>query len=74
MPGLLVSSLLDFAMMEISKEDFENRFQETLDNLIENMAGNADIGVREFYHTTCLLENLSFFGPVIYGLLQKPKR
>ena len=60
--------------MELSKEDFERKFGDTLDTLIETMADNADIGVREFYHATILLENLSFFGPVIYGLLQKPKR
>ncbi len=60
--------------MEISQEDFETQFRETLDTLIQNMADNSEIGLKEFYNMTCVLENLSFFGPVIYNLLQKPKK
>ena len=38
------------------------------------MADHSEIGLEEFYHMTCVLENLSFFGPFLYDLLQKSKR
>jgi hypothetical protein len=59
--------------MEISEEDFDSRFKETLDTLIEQMADNAEVSPERFYHMTCVLENLSIFGPFLYGLLQKSK-
>jgi hypothetical protein len=57
--------------MEISKEEFDNKFRETLDTLIQEMAENSEINVEKFYTMTCFLENLAFFSPVIYGFLQK---
>ncbi len=59
--------------MEITKEQFDNQFKETLDNLLEEMAENSEISVNKFYNMTCILENLAFFSPVIFGLLQKSK-
>jgi hypothetical protein len=38
------------------------------------MADDPEVRPEAFYHMTCVLENLSFFGPFLYGLLQKPKR
>lgn len=60
--------------MQINEEDFERQFQERLDALIQNMAAHPEIGLQEFYTMTCILENLSFFSPVIYDLLQKSKQ
>jgi hypothetical protein len=60
--------------MQISEEDFECQFRETLDTLIETLADHPEIDLKEFYTMTCVLENLSFFGPVIYDLLQKSKQ
>ena len=60
--------------MDITKEEFDNQFRETLDSFIEGMAENAEVDLKKFYSMTCFLENLSFFSPVIYGLIEKPKK
>ncbi len=59
--------------MEISKEEFDTQFAETLDKLVEAMAENAEIDPKKFFSMACILENLRFFSPVIYDALQKPK-
>jgi hypothetical protein len=59
--------------MEISKEEFDRKFQETLELIIKQMAENPEIQVDKFYHMTYFMENLAFFSPVIFDLLQKPK-
>ncbi len=60
-------------VMEISEEEFDRQYRETLDALLRRMADEPQVGLREFYHAACVLENISFFGPFLYGLLQKPK-
>jgi hypothetical protein len=60
--------------MEISKEEFDNQFRETLDTLIQNMAESPEVNVNNFYHMTCVLENLAFFSPVIFDLIQQSKK
>jgi hypothetical protein len=60
--------------MEISKEEFDSKFRETLDTLIEGMAENSEINLEKFYTMTCVLENLSFFSPVIFDFIQKSKK
>jgi hypothetical protein len=59
--------------MDITKEEFDHKFTETLDKLVEAMAENADIDPGKFFGMACLLENLRFFSPVIYDALQKSK-
>jgi hypothetical protein len=60
--------------MEMTKEEFEKRFMESLDALLVAMAENPDIDPKKFFNMACILENLSFFGPVIYGVIQKGKQ
>ena len=60
--------------MEISKEEFDEQFKASLDNLLEGMAENAEIDVKKFYTMACILENLSFFSPVFYGILKESKK
>jgi hypothetical protein len=60
--------------MEINKEDFDAQFRETLDALIQRMAENSEVNVTNFYSMTCILENLAFFSPVIFDLIQKSKK
>ncbi|MBD0257963.1 MAG: hypothetical protein ICV83_19795 [Cytophagales bacterium] len=60
--------------MPLTEEEFDNQFKETLDGLVQHMADNSEVSPEAFYHMTCVLENLSFFGPFLYDLLQKPKR
>ncbi len=60
--------------MQLSEEEFDNQFKQTLDGLVQHMADNSEVSPEAFFHMTCVLENLSFFGPFLYDLLQKPKR
>lgn len=57
----------------MTKEEFDIQFRETLDFLVEAMAENSEIDVKKFYGMTCFLENLAFFSPVIYGIIEDSK-
>jgi hypothetical protein len=56
--------------MEMTKTEFENTFKEMLDHMLEDLAVNPEIDVKKFYGMVCFLENLSYFWPVIYGLIE----
>ena len=60
--------------MEISKEEFEETFQEGIDNLLKGMAENPAIAVDKFYSMACFLENIAFFSPVLYGAISKTQK
>jgi hypothetical protein len=60
--------------MEMTKEEFDDKFREVLDTLVEGMAENSEIDVKKFYGLACFMENLTFFSPVIYGLLENTKK
>jgi len=56
--------------MEMTQEEFDANYAQALDNVLEAMADNPEVDVKRFYSMTCILENLRFFSPVLYGLLQ----
>lgn len=58
----------------MTKEEFDEKFTGTLDALVEVMAENPDIDPEKFYSMTCILENLRFFSPVLYGAIQSKKK
>ena len=58
----------------MTEEEFNIRYKETLDALVVAMAENPEIDPKRFFHLACVLENISFFGPVIYSAIQKPKK
>jgi len=60
--------------MEITKEEFDDKIRETADGLLLTMAEHEDINPEKFYSMTCILENLAFFSPVIYGALKNKKK
>ncbi|MDX5419798.1 MAG: hypothetical protein LPK09_11330 [Hymenobacteraceae bacterium] len=60
--------------MNLTKEEFDQRFVETLDVLLQKMADNEDIDVNKFYSMACMLENIRFFSPVLYGVLKAAKK
>lgn len=59
--------------MDISPEEFNNRFKDTVDNLLVAMAEHTDIPPDKFYSMACILENLAYFSPVIYGAIRESK-
>lgn len=58
----------------MTKEEFDDKFRASLDALIEGMAENSEIDVKKFYGMTLFLENLAFFSPVLYGLVENAKK
>jgi hypothetical protein len=60
--------------MEITKEEFDDKFRETLDALLVAMAEHEGVAPEKFYNMACMLENLAFFSPVIYSVLQQSKK
>jgi len=56
--------------MKMTKEEFDNSYAQALTNIIVAMAENPEIDPKNFYSMTCILENLRFFSPVIYGAIQ----
>lgn len=60
--------------MDLTKEEFNDKIQETMDNILLAMAEHEDINPEKFYSMTCILENLAFFSPVIFGALKNSKK
>lgn len=60
--------------MELTKEEFDTRFAETLDALLVTMAESPDIDVRKFYSMTFILENLRYLSPVLFGMIQQSQK
>ncbi|HEV7350856.1 hypothetical protein [Telluribacter sp.] len=60
--------------MEMTKEEFDERFVETLDALLVSMAESPEIDVNKFYNMTCILENLRFFSPVLFATIQNARQ
>ena len=56
--------------MDITKEEFSDKFSETVDTLLVALAEHSEIDLEKFYSMACILENLAFFSPVIYGAIQ----
>jgi hypothetical protein len=60
--------------MEMTEEEFDTRYKAALDNFLEAMAENSEVDLKRFYSMACILENLSFFSPGLYGVLQNAKK
>ncbi|MHC2990404.1 hypothetical protein OB13_01965 [Pontibacter sp. HJ8] len=58
--------------MKMTEEEFNATYAGALDALLEVMAENAEIDPEKFYSMACILENLRFFSPVLYGAIRKP--
>ena len=59
--------------MELTKEEFDIKIRETMDNLITAMAEHEDINPEKFYNMTCILENLAFLVRLFTELLNPKK-
>ncbi|ALI97761.1 hypothetical protein [Rufibacter tibetensis] len=56
--------------MKMTEKEFDENFVQTLDAFLVSMAESSDVDLDKFYTMTCLLENLRFFSPVLYGALK----
>ncbi|HEY8401696.1 MAG TPA: hypothetical protein VIK89_10560 [Cytophagaceae bacterium] len=59
--------------MQLSKEEFESRLNESQDILLNAMANDPEIDLEKFYTMTCILENITFFSGIIYSVLKEKK-
>ncbi|PVY39739.1 hypothetical protein [Pontibacter virosus] len=57
----------------MTEEEFDATFTYTLDVLLATMAEEPEIDPEKFYNMACILENLRFFSPVLYGVMQQKK-
>ncbi|CAN5750099.1 hypothetical protein BH24BAC1_BH24BAC1_25510 [soil metagenome] len=57
----------------MTEEEFTKRYKETLDALVVAMAENPAIEPKKFFDMAVVLENISFFGPIIYTAMRKSK-
>ena len=64
----------DTHIIEMTEQEFNDKYKATLDTLLEAMAENEEIDPNKFYSMACILENLSFFGPVIFGAIKNTKK
>ncbi|MFD2513592.1 hypothetical protein ACFSRY_06920 [Pontibacter locisalis] len=53
--------------MEMTEQEFDKKFTDTLDALLTAMAESSEVDPDKFYSMACILENLRFFSPVLYG-------
>lgn len=59
--------------MQITQEEFDDKFREGLDALLAALAEHEQIAPEKFFSMACMLENLAFFSPVLYGLIRNSK-
>ena len=54
----------------MTRKEFDRQFKKSMDSIVEDMAGNPEIDVKDFYALVYYFENLAFFSPVLYSLLE----
>ncbi|SFH14012.1 hypothetical protein [Pontibacter chinhatensis] len=57
----------------MTEEEFQANYTQALDAIIEAMADEQEINPDKFYSMVCVLENLRFFSPVLYGAIRSKK-
>ena len=57
----------------MTEKEFDDRFVETLDNVLAAMADSTEVDVQKFYSVACMLENLRFFSPILYNAIRIKK-
>ncbi|MFC6997938.1 hypothetical protein [Rufibacter roseus] len=57
----------------MTEEEFDANYTAALDAVLEAMAEHEEIDPQKFFGMTCILENLRFFSPVLYGAILNAK-
>jgi hypothetical protein len=58
----------------MTKEEFTENYTDALDAIIAALAEEQEIDPDKFYSMICVLENLRFFSPVLYGAIRNKKK
>lgn len=57
----------------MTEEEFQANYTQALDAILQAMAEEQEINPDKFYRIVCVLENLRFFSPVLYGAIRSKK-
>ncbi|MBD1396438.1 hypothetical protein H9Q13_04620 [Pontibacter sp. JH31] len=57
----------------MTEEEFDSKYEAALHRIVTALAESPEIDPEKFYSLTCVLENLRFFSPVLYGLIKSAK-
>lgn len=63
-------ALKPVTFVKMTEKEFDNKFVEALDTVLAAMAESPDVAPEKFFSMACILENLRFFSPVLYQVLQ----
>ncbi|WP_266205881.1 hypothetical protein [Pontibacter kalidii] len=58
----------------MTEEEFNDNYTDALDAIIAAMAEEQVIDPGKFYSMICVLENLRYFSPVLYGAIRSKKK
>ncbi|MGV3504909.1 MAG: hypothetical protein ACO1O1_14460 [Adhaeribacter sp.] len=59
--------------MKLTQEEFDDKLQQGLDAILLALAEEQEVNPEKFFSLACVVENLAFFSPVLYGMLRKPE-
>ena len=65
---------MSYIASDMTEEEFDSRYEEALHSIIAALAECPEIDPEKFYNMACVLENLRFFSPVLYGLITPDKK
>lgn len=57
----------------MTQEEFDLTYKSVLDATLIKLAEHPEIDVKKFYNYAYFIENLSFFSPVFFGLIENAK-
>ncbi|WP_232058388.1 hypothetical protein [Nibribacter ruber] len=57
----------------MTQDEFDVNYADALENILVGLAQHSDIDPQKFFHLACVIENLRFFSPVLYGAIQQAK-
>lgn len=55
----------------MTEKEFDDNFVDALDKVLAAMAENPEIEPARFFGMACILENIRFFSPVLYGVFKQ---
>lgn len=58
----------------MTESEFDEAYADALDKILAALAESSEVDPQKFFNLTCVLENLRFFSPVLYGAILKQEK
>ncbi len=58
----------------MTEKEFDTNYVAALDSVLLALAESSEVDPEKFYSLACVLENLRFFSPVLYGAIQNKNK